>query len=323
MTMEMTTTRLSVSDIKEMNVGARIRSTFLVRASADYETKAGSPYVAMTLGDKTGTIEARAWQVSGAPTVGSAIQVGAKITTYRDEVQLTVDAWTILDEGDEAAVDLVPSAPTSGGELLESVLTAVNEHCEGVLGDVVRAAIEMTSEKLKVWPAAQGHHHARLSGLVQHINSMIGIAAALHEHYRPSYDYTIDLGLVIAAIVFHDLGKVYELSGPIGTEYTDAGRLLGHITIGAEILADANEDSGPLEEGRHIHLHHLILSHHGKKDWGSPVEPMTPEAVFLHQIDLMDSRMDKALTVAAEAPVEGGWVDAGYGQKLFVPRGGR
>lgn len=317
------TNRLSVSDVKEMNVGARIRTVFLVRASADRETKAGSPYVAMTLGDKTGAIEARAWQVSGAPPVGCAIEVGAKITSYRDEVQLTVDAWTILEDDDDALAGLVPSAPTSGEELLESVLANVSEHCEGVLGDIVRAAIEMTSEKLKVWPAAQGHHHARLSGLVQHIHSMICIAVKLHEHYRQSYAYTIDLGLVIAAVVFHDIGKVYELSGPIGTEYTDLGRLIGHISLGEEVMIEANRNAGPLDEVTFLHLCHLILSHHGKKEWGSPVEPMTPEAVFLHQIDLMDSRMDKALTVAAEAPLEGGWVDAGYGQKLLVMGGAK
>lgn len=317
------TNRLSVSDVKEMNVGARIRTVFLVRASADRETKAGSPYVAMTLGDKTGSIEARAWQVSGAPDVGCAIEVGAKITSYRDEVQLTVDAWTILENDDEALAELVPSAPTSGEELLESVLAAVNEHCSKVLGNVVREAIGITSDRLATWPAAQGHHHARLSGLVQHIHSMICIAVKLHEHYRQSYAYTVDLGLVIAAIVFHDIGKVYELSGPIGTEYTDVGRLIGHISIGEDLLMEANRSAGPLDEATLLHLRHLILSHHGKKEWGSPVEPMTPEAVFLHQIDLMDSRMDKALTVAAEAPVEGGWVDAGYGQKLFVAGGGR
>lgn len=314
------TQRISISDIKKLGVGTRIQTILLVKESSDWETKTGSPYVAMTLGDMTGTIEARAWQVSGAPPAGSVIQIGAKTSNYRETTQLTVDAWTILENDDEALMGLVPAAPKSGEELLDSILYALKKHCHNdYLLELVDDVFESTVHRLETWPAAKGHHHARVSGLVQHIYSMICIAENLEAHYKKSYSYPIDLGLVIVAIIFHDLGKVYELTGPVGTEYSDEGRLVGHIAIGLELLYRANNEVG-LEGDLYHHLRHLILSHHGKKEWGSPVEPMTPEAVLLHQIDLMDSRMDKVLTLASEA-TESGWVDAGYGQKYMIMGG--
>lgn len=312
--------RLSVADIKTKDSGERVHTTLLVRASSDRETRAGSPYVAMTLGDATGEIESRAWKVSGAPPVGSVLEVGGKLNTYQGETQLIIDKWTVLEASDEDLMELISSAPVSGRELLIRIYEHVETYCSGALRDVVHYAIDSLPERLETWPAASGHHHARFAGLAQHVESMLGIAISLGSHYGQRYDHEIDLGLVVAAIVFHDLAKVHELTGPVGTEYTDAGRLIGHISMGDTMLTEAVEAAGPLDFDAYIHLRHLILSHHGQKAWGSPVEPMTPEAVFLHQIDMMDSRMDKVLTAVAAAPEEGGWVDAGYGQRYFTGR---
>lgn len=314
--------RTTVAELLEMTPGTRIETMLLVRDASDRETKKGTPYVALTLGDESGAIECRAWNTSGAPDVGSVLEVGAKVSAWQDQTQLTVDRWVVVDIESCNLAELVPAAPMAGKEIVSLINNAIASHCPGALGDVVRAAIQLNKNSLATWPAAKENHHARLAGLAQHILSMMNIAVRLDDHYAEWYPYKIDLGLVLAAIVFHDLGKRIELSGVIGTEYTDEGSLIGHIAYGLLLLEDAHRTANvELDHRTLTHLRHLILSHHGRLEWGSPVEPATPEAVFLHQIDMIDSRMDKVLTAAAGAPEEGGWVEAGYRQKYFIAGG--
>ena len=316
--------RISTKDIRAMDPGSRIETTLLVRKSSQRETKAGSPYVALTLGDEFGDLEGRAWSTDlggeGPPAPGTVLTVGGKVSEWRGETQISVDHWTVKQDQDLSG--LVPSAHLPGERLWQMVRDDIEKLCEGDVKKLTLYVLDALKDKLVAYPAAQGHHHARLSGLIQHISSMLELLHRVEVTYRPRYERELDTSIVAAAIVFHDLGKVLELSGPVGTEYTDVGRAVGHIAMGVQMLESAQLVSRvSLDEHEVTHLNHLILSHHGKKEWGSPVEPCTPEAILLHQLDMMDSRMDAALTAAASAGEGDRWVSMGHGD-LFVGRFG-
>lgn len=304
--------RMDVQSLRSMPAGERISTTLLVCASSQRTTSSGSPYVAMTLGDESGEIEARCWDTDcgddGPPPAGTVLEVGAKTSSYKGQAQLTIDRWEVLGEADLSG--LVPSSYLPGPEIRQALVAEL----PGLLGDELYAVIETAMELadgLDAAPAARGNHHARMGGLIEHIDSMVYLVCAAAGHYRRRYEYELRLDLVIAAVVLHDIGKTIELSGPVGTEYTTRGRLVGHIAYGLLLLERAHRKANvELDDDTVMHLRHLILSHHGRKEWGSPVEPKTPEAVLLHQVDMIDSRMDAVLTAASSAGESEEWVRA-------------
>lgn len=310
--------RTTVTEMRQRSAGDRIRTTALVKESTVRETKRGKSFVSLTLSDETGAIDAVAWGHSEAPDVGEVVDVGGKVGAYQGEPQITVDFMQVLVE--PSMDGLIPTSRFPGHILLGAVVQMAHRMCDDSLLQTVQTALDSVFDELTRWPAAKGNHHARVGGLIEHINSMLHIAEELVDHYTPRYEATLDIGIICAGIIFHDLGKIYELSGPVGTEYT-AEQLVGHIPQGILMLEDARRSSGAdLDDHTLRHLRHIILSHHGCKEWGSPVEPMTAEAVLVHQIDMVDSRMDKVLSAASKAEPGDEWVEAGYREKYYVGR---
>ena len=141
-------------------------------------------------------------------------------------------------------------------------------------------------------PAAKGNHHAYLGGLLEHSLSMARIGAKLSRHYAHYYPGMLNQDLVIAGCVLHDVGKCFELEFSRGFRYSDSGQMVGHITQGVELVTKlAQRVSPPLPSNMIMRIKHLILTHHGRLEYGSPIKARTPEAVLLHQIDMIDSRM--------------------------------
>lgn len=294
----------------------RVETTCLVKSASTMTTKTGKPYAAMTLQDATGTIEARGWNIAEPAPAGTVIRAAGKVGEWQGERQLNLDFWRTDEEANPA--DFAESAHRPATELLEEVREMVRVSGREPITTLVLRVLERHEEALLTWPAAKTHHHARVAGLIEHVHSMCQLALMACEHYATRYKHTPDRALVIAGVVLHDLGKLVELSGPIGTEYTDGGKLVGHIPQGLLLLEQFLRLSTVSAEDSQ-RLHHLILSHHGTREWGSPVEPQTPEARLLHYIDMLDSKMDAVLS-AWDAADTDGWVSLGYRDDIFIGR---
>lgn len=276
------------------------------------QTKNGDSYVAFDLSVKGARTPVRIWRSDSAPEAGALVELRcATESTYQGQEQWTAEGWEEHD-GDRAEYEV----ESFGAEYRTVLMNRLNATADDPVSQTaLQALMDLDYDRLIVAPAARGNHHARPGGLLQHTHSMLQMAAGTANHYQMVYGPgLIDEPLLIAAVVLHDLGKLVEMSGPYASEYTTEGRLIGHIVIGAEMV---DRFAPPeLSEERKRNLKHCILSHHGKLEWGSPVVPQTPEAILLHQIDMLDSRMDPVLSRAAAG--EKGWVSMGYGKSAYL-----
>lgn len=280
------------------------------------KTKNGESYVAFDLSVKGARTPVRIWRSDLAPEAGALVSLRCAVeSTYQGQEQWTAEGWEEF-EGDRAEYEEHGNM-LKGEEILGNIFTALHGFEDPAYWLAVRALRSIEKPKLlaAAAAAARGHHHARPGGLLEHIGSMFECAVFLINHYDYVYaNFALDRGVLLAAVVLHDLGKLVEMSGPYASEYTTEGRLIGHIVIGAEMV---DRFAPPeLSEERKRNLKHCILSHHGKLEWGSPVVPQTPEAILLHQIDMLDSRMDPVLSRAASG--EKGWVSMGYGKSAYL-----
>lgn len=278
--------------ISELTEGQQFQELFVVARKNLAETKAGKPYLAMALLDKSGEIEARLWdnapQYDEQATEGNFVMVQATAKSYRDTLQLNVVSLQQVEENTIRLEDYMPASPRPLDEMeleLKSVLTN--------LADVpLRKLLQeiFNGETLELFlkaPAAKKMHHAYIGGLVEHTLSMVGMAQKTADHYP-----TLDRDLLIAGTLLHDIAKISEFEfSRLPFNYTDRGRLVGHLVLGVEMVRKAAE-SVSIDEERVDQLVHIILSHHGKLEFGSPVLPMTPEAILLHHLDDMDAKMN-------------------------------
>lgn len=279
--------------IAQLTAGQQFQDVFLVSKKVLAETKAGKPYLALGLMDRTGEIEARIWdnalQFEAQAEEGCFVLVQAVAKLFRDQMQLGVNA---LQRVADSAVDLADFMPTSSRPLAEMAaeLDAVIEGMVDLpLRSLLRAIFQgETLARFQRAPAAKKLHHAFIGGLMEHTLSIVGMAEKAATHYP-----LIDRDLLIAGALLHDLAKIDEYDfarPPFG--YTDRGRLVGHLVLGVELVRKAAEQVAGISAELVDHLMHIILSHHGQYGFGSPVLPMTPEAILLHHLDDMDAKMN-------------------------------
>lgn len=289
--------KIFVTDLVENQF---VQSTFLVTVKDQRTTRRGDPYLSLTLADRSGEVEGRVWDDAEAMgerfDAGDFVEVRAEVETYNDERQLNIGDIQQVDESELKLRDYFPHSRWSGDELFDELEQLVDDQVES---DVVRRFIdELFSDpefvaRFKRAPAAKSNHHDYFGGLLEHCLSMARIGASLSEHYAHYYPGFLNQDLVIAGCILHDIGKVDELSYDRAVEYTTEGKLVGHITQGVEMITAVADAMDPAPPGDLVQqLKHLVLSHHGHREYGSPVEPRTPEAMLLHQIDMIDSRMN-------------------------------
>lgn len=283
--------------INHHQVGDNIELYLLIKNAKKGTASNGKPFLTLQMSDKTGEIEAKLWSVSPDDEVAFVssviVHVHGEIQDFRGSRQLKIKSIRPTSGMDQVKHgDFLPSAPLDPQEMLEKVTQFIFEMSNPKIQRVTRHLLKKHQNKFIVSPAATKNHHEYVSGLAYHVVSMLELAKAMVSLY-PS----LDQDLLYAGVILHDLGKVRELSGPIVSEYTIEGKLLGHITI---IVNEIEEAAKELEiEGEEILvLQHLVLSHHGKGEWGSPKVPLIREAEILHMIDNIDAKMnmmDRAL----------------------------
>ena len=286
---------------------------FLMVKGADRKTdKNGRDYVDLNLGDRTGEINAKIWNWDSRnelPKPGQPIRVQGLVQEYNGRLQLRIEKWEGVSESDGVKMDeLVPAAPRSSAEMKKEILDTVESFRSENLRKLTAEMLNMAGDRLDWFPAAQRMHHAERSGLLHHTTDMLRMARAALEVYP-----WLNRDLLLAGVILHDLGKLEELqsdeSGNV-TDYTRDGQLLGHLVRGITLLNRAAEKTGVTGECV-VLLEHMLLSHHGEPEYGSPRPPMFPEAEALHWIDMMDARMNTMRTAWEKTP------EGAFSERIF------
>lgn len=283
--------------INHYEVGDQVELFLLVKSAVKGIASNGKPFLTLILQDKSGDIEAKLWDATDVDeknyTAQSIVKILGDVQNYRGRSQLKIRQIRPSSQSDNVKLaDFLETAPVSIDELSEKLTQYIFEMKNPNIQRMTRHLIKKYQTAFLEYPAATKNHHEFISGLAYHVVSMLDLAKAIASLY-PS----LDKDLLYAGVILHDLGKVVELSGPISTVYTVEGNLLGHITIMVNEIGKAAEELNISGEEVMI-LQHLVLSHHGKAEWGSPKPPLIREAEILHYIDNIDAKMnmlDRAL----------------------------
>ncbi|CCH47727.1 3'-5' exoribonuclease YhaM family protein [Pseudodesulfovibrio piezophilus] len=281
--------------IQDLSAGMPVNDLFLLSAASMAQSRNG-PYWSLTFQDATGKIDGKIWSPKSQeyPTLepGQMALVRGFIESYRDKNQLKVDHMELIDVNSTLIdySDFLPTSSIPPEELMEAIEDLVIEHIQYTpLKSLCRKVLnnEEIRQKMLIAPGAKSVHHAYIGGLLEHTLQVAKACMALCTVYPD-----LDRQILLVGAIFHDLGKAWELSGGMVNDYTDEGRLLGHIQIGQDKLEPFLKRAKGLDEKIKLHLKHLITSHHGEHDFGSPVRPKTPEAFVLHFADNMDAKLN-------------------------------
>jgi 3'-5' exoribonuclease len=279
--------------ISELSEGEKVIDHFLVQSRQLLTTKAGKQYISMRLQDKTGQIPARVWDNAAEFfekfKVNDIIKVDADVERYNQELQLKVHRLRPSETEEVELSDFVAQSPHD----IDEIFLELRSHVEGVenpyLKDLLNAFFEDEEfvKDFKASPAARNIHHVCMGGLLEHTLSTTRICEYLTTHYE-----NLDADLLIAMAILHDIGKVEELEVAPAINYTEEGHLLGHIVIGIRMVAERIERIPGFPPKLRTLIEHMILSHHGQADWGSPLPPMFLEAEVLHRADDLDAKVN-------------------------------
>ncbi|HTZ73806.1 MAG TPA: HD domain-containing protein [Candidatus Aquilonibacter sp.] len=287
--------------VRDLADGQAVVSLFLVREKeVRTSPRTGKSWLQLSLGDRTGTISAKMWDNFDALVTtfdcDDVIHIRGRVKTYNGEKELTIEQIVPAREHDYDLGDFLPhtkyDVEKMYAELHLAVASVRNPWLQQLLASIVDDP--EIGPRLKRAPAAMSMHHAYIGGLLEHIVSLLGLANGLSAHYAE-----LDRDMVFTGVVLHDIGKTEELRYARGIDYTTEGRLLGHITIGARIVRKKIDGIPDFPKPLAVLVEHLILSHHGSLEFASPVVPQTREALALHFLDDIDSKM-----AAARATIE-------------------
>jgi 3'-5' exoribonuclease len=282
-----------IADVANFDEGKLFDGFFLVLAKQQRTTKTNKPYLNLILGDKTGQLEGRVWapddpRIARDFERGDIVKARGSASRFDDRLQMKVDQLRKALPGEVEKGDMMPSTTYDVALLwrqLEGFVASFSNADLKLLLTTLLADPAL-AEAYREAPAAKQLHHAWLGGLLEHVISLLTLADRVAPHYP-----VLDRDLLLTGVILHDIGKIRELSWEIGFEYTIEGTLLGHIQIGAA-LAEKTIDSLPnFPPKLKILVLHMILSHHGKLEFGSPKLPMIPEALVLNFLDDLDAKM--------------------------------
>lgn len=281
-------TKLFISDLQGKE---EIESVFLVKIFNVMEGKDGKKYFNIILTDSSGEMEARLWHYSAEIekniTKGNFVQVRGKVNFYQGRKQFIIAHISKVEQNDVNVDDFVMKAVEDPEVMYKKLLKIVDELNDVYIRDLLRNIITdgEIARRLKIWQAGKSIHHAYRSGLLEHILSCTELALHLSKHYKVNHNY------VVAGCILHDICKIYELTDGVNVEYTEEGKLVGHLVKGLEIVDRFSYKIRNFPHYTKMHLKHILLAHHGEYEYGSPKIPQTSEAYLVHLIDLMDSKM--------------------------------
>jgi 3'-5' exoribonuclease len=282
-----------VADLASFEEGKLFDSFFLVLARQLRTTQSNKPYIHLFLCDKTGQVEARAWEpedprIAKDVVKGDMVKVRGCIQRFNERLQVKIEQLRKAHPQEADRTDMMPATTYDVEALWGSLMSFVESFTDPHLKLLVTTILAdpLIAAAYREAPAAKQLHHAWLGGLLEHVVSLLTLADRVAPHYP-----ILHRDLLLTGVILHDIGKVRELSWDIGFEYTVEGVLLGHIQIGTA-LAERTIDSLPGFPPRlKMLVLHVILSHHGKLEFGSPKLPMIPESLVLNFLDDLDAKM--------------------------------
>ena len=293
--------------IADLADGQAVSSLFLVREK-EIRTSArtGKSWLELSLADRSGTIPAKMWDnfeaIAKTFESDDVVRIRGRVKLYNNQKELTLDQIIPAAEREYDLADFLPHTKHDVEKLYAALSGAIagmkNPWLKQLLSSVAEDA--SIAPRIKRAPAAMTMHHAYIGGLLEHVVSLIGLASALTAHYPE-----LDPDLLLAGVVLHDIGKIDELRYARGIDYSDEGRLLGHIMIGVRLVQEKIRAIPGFPAPLAVLVEHLILSHHGSHEFGSPSLPQVPEAVALHFIDDIDSKMAGMRATLEAASAEG------------------
>ena len=302
----MTTANKNIQ-IKEITDGQSVHDLFLVREMSRGETKAGKPYLSLVLMDASGEISGRVWenaeQLMGECPAGAIVSVTGQAQAYKGILQLRIDGLSRIPDSE---VDLALFVPSTQGnvtlmakELIKLAGSVENPFLKELLLSLFGERRLM--QAFKKAPAAKVMHHAYVGGLLEHTLAVARLADSVSTLYP-----TLDRSLLLAGALLHDIGKLKEFNfESFPFEYSDRGRLVGHMVLGIEMIQEKINNISGFPEELADRLKHLILSHHGRHEFGSPSLPMMQEAFALNFLDDLDAKINYLDRLAGQVKGEG------------------
>ncbi len=295
--------KLFIQDIK---AGDAVDDVFVLSDKHMAQKRDGSSYLNITLSDKTGSIKGVVWDnvddISAQAQSGDFVHTRGNISEYKGTLQFVVKEMAACRMDDVDPSDFIPATRRDIDKMYERLLKVASSLKSGYLRDLFEAfwADEEFVREFKHAPAAKQMHHAYIGGLLEHTLSMALLVDRIAEHYSG-----IDRDLLLAGAILHDIGKIKEFEYSSRIDYTDQGRLINHIILGIQMIDEKLRDIKDFPEEKAILLKHMIVSHHGSREFGSPEPPKTIEAVLLNYIDEIDSKVNGIRDfVASEDPNE-------------------
>ena len=278
--------------INEINAGDFVDDIFVLSEKILSQKKDGNNYLNVTLTDKTGTIKGVVWdnvdQISGGVSSGDFVHIRGNVNEYRGVFQLVIKNMEASSVDMVDPSDFLPATRLDVNSMFERLLKITASMETTYIKNLIEAFWndEEFVQKFKTAPAAKKMHHAYIGGLLEHTLSMASLADKIAGHYSG-----VDRDLLIAGAILHDIGKTREFEYEISIDYSDEGRLINHIVIGIEMIDEKLSEIEEFPEEKKLLLKHMIVSHHGTREFGSPEPPKTIEAVILNYIDEIDSKV--------------------------------
>jgi 3'-5' exoribonuclease len=305
-----------------LKVGDRVERTMVIvkKIRRDFS---GGKFLLFQFSDSDGILKGVWWdpteEAERSYGVNDVVHVRGEITEYQGALQLKVSSLTRLEQGDYDPSLFLPSSKRDPEEMYDAILETISSMTDERLKELLERIFngDRFKESFIGAPAAKGWHHSYVGGLAEHVHDMIKLALRAAEVYPE-----VNRDLLLAGILLHDIGKMKELSVTNHISYSDGGRLVGHIVLGVEMLDGYLGEMDGFPEELGMKLKHMILSHHGSLEHGSPVLPMTVESMLLHYLDNMDAQVRGVLMVLGKDGGDGSWTEYVKLLDRFIYRGG-
>ncbi|MCL2605484.1 MAG: HD domain-containing protein [Defluviitaleaceae bacterium] len=301
-----------LEDVKE---NEHVIEHYLCRQKQTLKTRGGKTYLSLRLSDKTGQMDAKIWEMNNdiqSFEEGDMVKIDAQVVTFQNELQLKVIKLRKSLDGEYIPLNYVPTTEKDIGVLYGEVLDFIKSIQHPKLRALLEGILvsdEAQAESFRVRSAAKQMHHSYMGGLLEHTLNVAQICDFMSGRYKH-----VNRDLLITTALLHDIGKIYELSPMPMNDYTDDGQMLGHITIGVEMVTEEVRKIPDFPRDLASLIKHSILAHHGEYEYGSPKLPSTIEAFLLHYADNMDAKLKSFEEVLDKDSTAGPWT--GY-QKMF------
>lgn len=295
--------------VNELQPNSDITAVFLVLAKDVRQKKTGEPYLSLTLGDRTGDIDGKMWDnvedLLDTFDRDDFVKIRGRVQIFQNKPQFTIHRLAKVDEREVDLGDFFPVSARDREEMWAELRGIVNSFTNPHLKALLNLMLddEEIGRRYKLAPAAKSIHHAWLGGLIEHVLSLLTLAEFTAKHY-----VGVDRDLLLTGVVLHDIGKIEELHYERSFGYTNSGQLLGHIVIAMRMIDDKLRQLPDFPPKLRLLVEHMVLSHHGELEYGSPKTPLFLEALLLHHLDNLDSKMESMRQhIKRDKVVDGVW----------------